>query len=231
MTEKKTRPIVTIDGPAASGKGTISKKISRDLNFFHLETGIFYRVLAKEYLQRKKIKDINKFIKNLDRNIFEIDKNYKKSLFTEEVANQASSLAKLNNIRSFVLSEQLKAILQYPKKFRGVILEGRDCGTVIAPNADVKFFLNANVEIRAKRRFKQLSMDITGLKYENILEDLTKRDQNDKNRAISPLTKAKDANEIDCSDLSIEETIGIVKKIILSKLPNFNEKKETINGK
>ena len=231
MTEEKTRPIVTIDGPAASGKGTISKKICRDLNFFHLETGIFYRVVAKEFLQRKKIQDINKFIKNLDRNIFEIDKNYKKSLFTEEVANQASSLAKLNNIRSFVLSEQLKAILQYPKKFRGVILEGRDCGTVIAPNADVKFFLNANVEIRAKRRFKQLSTHNTGLKYENILEDLTKRDQNDKNRAISPLIKAKDAKEIDCSDLSIEETIGIVKKIILSKLPNFNEKKESINGK
>ena len=129
-----------------------------------------------------------------------------------------------------MLTEQLKAMQYYPKKFRGVILEGRDCGTVIAPNADVKF-LNANVEIRAKRRFKQLSMHNEGLKYKNILEDLTKRDQNDKNRAISPLIKAKDAIEIDCSDLSIDETIVIVKKIILSKLPNFNEKKETINGK
>ena len=120
---RKTRPIVTIDGPAASGKGTISKKLSGDLNFFHLETGIFYRVVAKEFL-KEKIQDINKFIKNLDRNIFEIDKNYKKSMFTEEVANQASSLAKLNNIRSFVLTEQLKAILHYPNTFRGVILEG-----------------------------------------------------------------------------------------------------------
>ena len=95
----------------------------------------------------------------------------------------------------------------------------------------LKFFLNANVEIRAKRRFKQLSMHNKGNKYENILNDLTKRDQNDKNRAISPLVKAKDAIEIDCSHKVLDETIIIVKKIILSKLPNFNEKKETINGK
>ncbi len=221
MITKSIRPIITIDGPAASGKGTIAKKIAKDFNLYNLETGLFYRIIGKEFLDSDNNKDIKKFINRLNKNLFQIDKDYKHSLYNEIVAEQASKLAKLKNVRSFVLSKQIETLLNYPKKFKGIILEGRDCGTVIAPKAHVKFFLNAKVEIRAKRRYEQLLIKKKGIKYENILNELVLRDKNDVNRAQSPLVKAEDAAEIDCSYKSIEETIIIVKKIILSKLPNF----------
>ncbi len=116
---------------------------------------------------------------------------------------------------------QVQTLLTYPRKFKGIILEGRDCGTVIAPKANVKIFLNAKVEIRAKRRYEQLLIKKEGVNYKSILNDLVKRDKNDVTREHSPLIKASDAMEIDCSYSTIEETIMIVKKIILSKLPNF----------
>ena len=119
------------------------------------------------------------------------------------------------------MSRQIDTLKTYPKQYKGIILEGRDCGTVIAPDANVKFFLNAKLEIRAKRRYKQLLVNKTSIKYEEILNDLLNRDKNDLNRKYSPLVKAEDATEIDCSNRSLGETIMIVKKIILSKLPNF----------
>lgn len=221
MIKKSIRPIITIDGPAASGKGTIAKKIAKDFNLYNLETGLFYRVIGKEFLDGANNKDIKKFINGLNKNLFQIDRDYKNALYNETVAEQASKLAKLKIVRSFVLSKQIETLLNYPKKFKGIILEGRDCGTVIAPIANVKFFLNAKVEIRAKRRYEQLLIKKMGIKYENILNELVLRDKNDVNREESPLVKAEDATEIDCSYRSIEETIIIVKKIILSKLPNF----------
>ena len=130
-------------------------------------------------------------------------------------------MAKLKEVRAFVLSKQLETLKNYPKNFVGIVLEGRDCGTVIAPYANIKFFLDANVKIRAKRRFDQLTINNKEIKYENVLNDLIIRDENDSKRAYSPLVKAKDAIEIDCSFKDIEETIMIVKKNILSKLPNF----------
>ena len=111
--------------------------------------------------------------------------------------------------------------MHYPKEFKGVILEGRDCGTVIAPNADVKIFLTANLEIRAKRRHQQLIVKDKKIIYDDVLMDLKIRDNNDTTRKNSPLVKAKDAIEIDCSSIDIKETIIIVKKFILSKLPYF----------
>ena len=120
-----------------------------------------------------------------------------------------------------MLSKQIETLKDYPKEFKGAILEGRDCGTVIAPNADVKFFLTAKLEIRAKRRHQQILIKNKKIKYENVLQNLAIRDRNDISRKISPLVKARDAIEIDCSSTNIEETIMIVKKFILSKLPNF----------
>ena len=102
---------------------------------------------------------------------------------------------------------------------------------MIAPKADIKFFLNAKVEIRAKRRYKQLLMERDGVTYKKVYLDLLARDKNDRSRLLSPLKIADDANEIDCSNTNIEETIMIVKKIILSKLPYFKLNKEIIDGK
>ncbi|MBF95881.1 MAG: Cytidylate kinase [Alphaproteobacteria bacterium MarineAlpha9_Bin4] len=221
MMDKIKRPIITLDGPSASGKGTIAKLIAKDFNLYNLETGVFYRVLGKEFLGKSINGDILKFLSGLKKNIFLINKSYKKELYQEKIGVEASKLAKLKVVRSFILLEQKKILTNYPKKFKGIILEGRDCGTVIAPEANIKFFLNAKVEIRAKRRYEQLLTKKNEINYENILKDLISRDRNDIKRKHSPLKKADDATEIDCSFRSIEETIMIVKKIILSKLPNF----------
>ena len=142
-------------------------------------------------------------------------------MYNEEVAEKASYLAKLKEVREFILVKQLETLKNYPISFKGIILEGRDCGTVIAPDADIKFFLTANREVRAKRRHQQLIKKNKNILYENVLYDLKGRDKNDTNRKNSPLVKAKGAIEIDCSYSNVEETIIIVKKFILSKLPYF----------
>ncbi len=221
MEKKRFRPIITIDGPAASGKGTIAKSIAKDFNLFYLETGIFYRLIGKFFLVSSDQSNIKKFLNSIREESFLITKNDKHVLYNEEVAEKASFLAKLKEVRSFVLTKQLETLIHYPKEFRGVILEGRDCGTVIAPNANVKFFLTANLEIRAKRRHQQLIVKDKKIIYDNVLKDLKVRDNNDVTRKNSPLVKAKDALEIDCSSINIKETIIIVKKFILSKLPYF----------
>ena len=221
MENKIVRPVITIDGPAASGKGTVTKRVANDLKLFYVETGFFYRVIGKLFLVDPVKDDIRNFLKNISKESFFLDNKYKLNLYNEEVAEKASSLAKKKEVRKFVLSKQIETLKDYPKEFRGAILEGRDCGTVIAPNADVKFFLTAKLEIRAKRRHQQILVKNKKIKYENVLKELAIRDRNDISRKISPLVKARDAIEIDCSSTDIEETIMIVKKFILSKLPYF----------
>jgi cytidylate kinase len=221
MENKTHRPVITIDGPAASGKGTLTKRIASDYNLFYLETGIFYRVIGKLFLNNHTQNNIEKFLKDIKKEEFLINTKLKEHLYNEEVAERASYLAKLKEVRKFVLVKQLETLKDYPKNFKGIILEGRDCGTVIAPDADIKFFLTANLEIRAKRRYQQLVKKNKNILYENVLYDLKGRDKNDTSRTNSPLVKAKGAIEIDCSCSDIEETIMIVKKFILSKLPFF----------
>ncbi len=221
MENKIVRPVITIDGPAASGKGTVTKRVANDLNLFYVETGFFYRVIGKLFLVDPVKDNIRNFLKNISKESFFLDNKYKLNLYNEEVAEKASSLAKKKEVRKFVLSKQIETLKDYPKEFRGAILEGRDCGTVIAPNADVKFFLTAKLEIRAKRRHQQILVKNKKIKYENVLKELAIRDRNDISRKISPLVKARDAIEIDSSSTDIEETIMIVKKFILSKLPYF----------
>ena len=221
MKNKILRPVITIDGPAASGKGTITKRIAKEYNLFYMETGFFYRVIGNFFLNNPTKQNLKKFLKGINKEEFLINTNTKKQLYNEEVAEKASHLAKLKDVREFVLVKQLETLVDYPKNFEGIILEGRDCGTVIAPDADIKFFLTANLEIRAKRRFLQLIKKNKKILYENVLYDLRSRDKNDTTRKNSPLVKAKGAIEVDCSSSDIEETIMIVKKFILSKLPYF----------
>ncbi len=221
MKNKIFRPVITIDGPAASGKGTITKRIAKEYNLFYMETGFFYRVIGNFFLNNPTKQNVKKFLKEINKEEFLINTNTKKQLYNEEVAEKASHLAKFKDVREFVLVKQLETLVDYPKNFKGIILEGRDCGTVIAPDADIKFFLTANLEIRAKRRFLQLIKKNKKILYENVLYDLRSRDKNDTTRKNSPLVKAKGAIEVDCSSSDIEETIMIVKKFILSKLPYF----------
>ena len=218
--------VITIDGPAASGKGSLSKKISQEFNFFYMETGIYYRGFASLFEQnRVDILDLPAFVSNLNIKDFKeyITLNNKK-LYSTNITKIASELAKHKEIRLFMVKIQQDMIVKLEKKFNGIILEGRDCGSVVAPEADLKFYLTANLKVRAERRFNQFVKDKKDISYEQVLRDLQERDVQDKNREHSPLLKPKGALIIDNSDYNFEETINIVKNIIFSRIPTLKSK-------
>ena len=218
--------VITIDGPAASGKGSLSRKISKDFNFFYMETGIYYRGFASLfYVKQVNILNLTSFISNL--NITDFKKYItcnNSELYSTKVTKLASNLAKNKEIRTFIVKIQQDMILTLEKKFNGIILEGRDCGSVVAPEADLKFYLTASLKVRAERRFNQFVKDKKNINYEQVLSDLRARDVQDENRKHSPLQKPKDAVVIDNSDYNFKKTINIVKNIIFSRIPTLKSK-------
>ena len=218
--------VITIDGPAASGKGSLSKKISEEFNFFYMETGIYYRGFASLFCKNQvNILDLPYFISNLNVTDFkEYIMHNNKILYSTKVTKLASNLAKNKEIRAFIVKIQQDMIITLEKKFNGIILEGRDCGSVVAPKADLKFYLTASLKVRAERRFNQFVKDKKDISYKQVLSDLRERDIQDKNREHSPLQKPEGAIVIDNSDYNFEETINIVKNIIFSRIPTLKSK-------
>ena len=218
--------VITIDGPAASGKGSLSKKISEEFNFFYMETGIYYRGFASLFCKNQvNILDLTYFISNLNITDFkEYIIHNNKILYSTKVTKLASNLAKNKEIRAFIVKIQQDRIITLEKKFNGIILEGRDCGSIVAPKADLKFYLTASLKVRAERRFNQYLKDKKDISYEQVLSDLRERDVQDKNRKHSPLQKPKGAVVIDNSDYNFKETINIVKNIIFSRIPSLKNK-------
>ena len=218
--------VITIDGPAASGKGSLSKKISEEFNFFYMETGIYYRGFASLFFKNQvNILDLPYFISNLNvTNFKEYIIHNNKILYSTKVTKLASNLAKNKEIRAFMVKIQQDMIITLEKKFNGIILEGRDCGSVVAPKADLKFYLTASLKVRAERRFNQFVKDKKDISYEQVLSDLRERDVQDKNRKHSPLQKPKGAVVIDNSDYNFKEMINIVKNIIFSRIPTLKSK-------
>ena len=218
--------VITIDGPAASGKGSLSKKISEEFNFFYMETGIYYRGFASLFCKNQvNTLDLPYFISNLNVTDFkEYIINNNKILYSTKVTKLASNLAKNKEIRAFIVKIQQDMIITLEKKFNGIILEGRDCGSIVAPKADLKFYLTASLKVRAERRFNQYLKDKKDISYEQVLSDLRERDVQDKNRKHSPLQKPKGAVVIDNSDYNFKETINIVKNIIFSRIPSLKNK-------
>ena len=194
--------IIAIDGPSASGKGTLAKMLAAHFNLPYLNTGALYRLLALRVIEQK-IDQEN--VEKLVENIFEKDLENEK-LFSEDVGAVASVIAKNPKIRAALFNFQRN----FAKSKEGSVLDGRDTTTVICPDADYKFFVTADVEIRAKRRFNQLKMTA----YEEILAQLKKRDENDFNRQDAPLKIASDAHIINNGNLSIEEGFQKILKII-----------------
>lgn len=200
--------LIAIDGPSASGKGTLAKKIAAHFGLAYLNTGALYRLVALRVIEQKiDPQNFENFISELVANISESDLE-NEILFGEDVGSVASVIAKNPKLRAALFDFQ-RDFTNSPK---GAVLDGRDTTTVIAPNADFKFFVTADVEIRAERRFKQLQTD-----YAEILAQLKKRDENDLNRKDAPLQIAADAHIIDNGRLSIEEGFQKILQIINSK--------------
>lgn len=198
----KTPLLIAIDGPSASGKGSLAKRIALHFGLPYLNTGALYRLAAWRVMERKiDVNDFENEIADLVKNISESDLELEE-LFSEKVGAVASMIAKNSKLRT--------ALFDFQKSFsskdkNGCVLDGRDTTTIICPNANYKFFITADVEIRAQRRFDQLIKKGDKVSYDEILNQLKKRDENDFNRAESPLKISADAVVIDNGNLSIEE--------------------------
>ena len=218
MKKRKNILKVSIDSPAAAGAGTQAKLISKHFNLLHLDSGRIYRFIANI-----KITDPSKFnykyIKNKLKKL-KIKDLQNKKLSSDKVATVASIIAKDKKIRKLAHAFQLECAYNPPKKYDGSCLDGRDIGSVIVKDADVKLYITAKVEIRAKRRFKELRAKNKKISYKEVLKSIKKRDKSDKNRKISPLKKTKDMYLINSSSESISTCFKKIKKIIYRKISN-----------
>ena len=214
--KKKKFIKIAIDSPAAAGAGTLAKSISKHYNLLYLDTGKIYRLIAFIKLNQKNKfnkKFLKKRIQNLDLKSLE-----NKNLLSDEVGIEASLIAKDKYIRSLVHSFQIDCAYKPPKKFNGSCLDGRDITYKIIPDADLKFFITANLKIRAKRRFIELKNLKKEVSYKSVLKSIKNRDKSDYNRRISPLKKTKDSILINTSKLSKRSCFLKIKKIIDKKL-------------
>lgn len=202
--------IVAIDGPSGVGKSSISKEISKKLNLYHLDTGAMYRTLAYK-LKKDNLEFDKNLLSNLDfeivNNKFYLDKeDISDKIRENEISILASNISKIKEVREYMVNLQREIA-----KNKDVVLDGRDIASVVFPNADFKFYIDASAEVRAKRRFLELNKSIS---YDLILEDIKKRDYQDMNREISPLKKVDDAIFIDTSNMSLDEVVNKVIYII-----------------
>mgnify|MGYP001156857281 CR=1 FL=1 len=206
------KKIITVDGPAGSGKEKISKYIARKYKLYHLDSGIFYRRLAYE-LTKKNIKtyDLNN-IKKFLKNIKKLSLRKTKALRKEQIGKAASEIAKLDFVRYFINSQQRLATKTTNKK-NGFVIDGRDIGSVVFKKAFLKLYVDVDVNIRAKRRYKQLIDNGEKSIYLKILKDIKLRDKTDKTRKNSPLVVPRGAKIINNSD-SFKKTIAQIRNII-----------------
>ncbi len=207
---------IAIDSPAGAGAGTQAKLISQYYNLFYLDTGKIYRLLA--YYKLKNPKKFNlSFIRKKVKKIKLSELNNKK-LLPNEIGFEASIISKNKKIRGLVDKIQKKYAYKPPKGFNGSCLDGRDITYNILPDADIKFFITANVKIRARRRYKELKLLNKNIKYPDVLKSIKKRDNNDYKRKISPLKRTSDSILINTTNLTINKCFNLIKKIINKKI-------------
>ena len=196
--------VVAIDGPAAAGKGTVSKAVAEHFGFAHLDTGLLYRVVGRVALENVGPSLDEAGVISLLTKVTEADLK-RDDLRTAAVAQAASKVAVIPEVRSALINFQRK----FAARAGGAVLDGRDIGTVICPGADVKLFVTAVAEVRAQRRYEELLGRGEKTAYETVLENVKARDARDSERAIAPLVAAEDAITIDPSEMSIKTAINV----------------------
>jgi CMP/dCMP kinase len=205
-----TRPlIIAIDGPAASGKGTLARLIASEYGLAHLDTGLTYRAVAKAMLDHSLALNDERQAEDAARSI-DLTKLDRSVLSAHAIGEAASKIAVYPEVRR-ILVEQQRAFSKSPS---GAILDGRDIGTVVCPDAPVKFYVTAAPEVRAKRRFDEIMHNGGTADFETILADVKRRDERDTGRADSPLRPAADAHLLDTSTMSIETAFQTARAII-----------------
>jgi cytidylate kinase len=211
----KNNNIITIDGPSASGKGSLAKALAKELNFILLDSGLLYRAYSYCFDQAQNHPSAKKLFSNLridsidhEMHVFESNTDITSILRHENIAKSASQLSSLKQTRDNLISFQRDLASN-----NGLVADGRDMGTVVFPDAGTKIFLVADAEVRAKRRFLELQNADQGVNMRDLIEDIRLRDEADKAREISPLIPADDSIEVNSSDLTPQEVLEIVLKI------------------
>lgn len=214
---------IAIDGPAGAGKSTIAKAAAKGLGYIYVDTGAMYRALGLFALRNSVAPDDRESVKELLTKVdLKLSRNENKEqlvilcgedvsglIRTEQVSMAASKISAIPEVREFLLSLQRDMA-----KVTDVIMDGRDIGTVVLPDAKVKIFLTASAEIRARRRYDELVAKGEDVVYEEVLKDVIERDNNDMNRPIAPLRPAEDSILVDTSELTLQESIDLLIKTI-----------------
>lgn len=217
---------IAIDGPAGAGKSTIARKTAQNLGYIYVDTGALYRAIGL-YMMRHGVsmedaaaitKDLNAIRVELryvqgEQRVYLNEEDVSEAIRTPEASMAASSVSAVPAVRAFLLELQRDLARR-----NNVIMDGRDIGTVVLPNADVKIFLTATAEDRARRRHAQLLENGMSVDFNQLLEEIKQRDYNDSNRAIAPLKQAEDALLIDTSGNTLEESIELLQAVILKQL-------------
>lgn len=198
---------VAIDGPAAAGKGTISKGVAAHFGFAHLDTGLLYRAVGRRTLEGLNPVDAAQGLA--------AEELEQRDLRTAEIAQAASRVAVIPEVRAALVDFQRA----FARRAGGAVLDGRDIGTVICPNAEVKLFVTASAEVRAERRFLELSAKGADVTRDQVLVDVKERDARDAERSTAPMKPAEDAIELDTTNLSIEAALAKALETIAAKLP------------
>jgi cytidylate kinase len=225
---------IAIDGYSSTGKSTIAKQLANKLEYVYVDSGAMYRAVTLFAMQKGFISDIFFDSKDLIANLSKIELSFRfnaklgfaemflnginveKEIRTLEVSKLVSKVAEISEVRKKLVEQQ-----QQIGKNKGVVMDGRDIGTVVFPDAELKFFMNASALKRAQRRYDELIKRGDNVTYEEILKNVEYRDHIDSTRKDSPLLKANDAIEIDNSELSLEEQFDVIYNIVQNKLRNI----------
>ena len=216
---------IAIDGPSGAGKSTLARRLAAKLGFIYVDTGALYRALALSMLRRNaeteeqiigslKELDVTLRYEDGEQHVFANGEDVSGLIRTPEVTMAASRVSAIPAVRKYLFDLQ-----QDLAKTHSVVMDGRDIGTVVLPNADVKIYLTASAEKRAMRRFLEMQeKHIVGQTYEEVLADVIRRDEQDMNREIAPLKQAEDAVLVDTSDLDLDESEKLLLKVCKEKL-------------
>ena len=217
---------IAIDGPAGAGKSTLSKQLAAKLGFIYVDTGALYRTIGLFFIKKgytecpdfdlsEELKDIIVEIKFIDgtQHVFLNGEDVSGEIRTPLASMMASAVSAKPEVRAFLLDMQRNLA-----ENNNVIMDGRDIGTVVLPNAQVKIFLTASAEARATRRFKELKEKGSDVTFEEVLSDMKTRDYNDSHRAIAPLKPAEDSVIADTSDKNLEESLELLLNIVREKI-------------
>ena len=213
---KKKLITVAIDSPAAAGAGTQAKLIAKHYNLLHLDTGRIYRLIGKMKLDSPKNFNFNRIKKKI-KNI-KISELKNQSLLSDKIATAASIIAKEKKIRSLVHKFQQQCAYSPPKKYSGSVLDGRDITSIQMKDAMFKFYITASIQVRAKRRYKELKALKKNIGLKEVLKSIKKRDKSDKNRKFGPLKKTKDSILINTTKLSRKRCFEKIKAIMDRKI-------------